>query len=121
MCCAHTNLFTGFDDAQIRRDRHLIALHTPHFQNSRVIIDQFEFGFLVEQSTTVGSIVFDDIQTWWIRFWEENTFVILSGQYCLQKFEMIHFLRATFINEQKQNGLRDLQTGKDVVFVIFFF
>lgn len=64
MRCAHANLFARFNDTQIGRYGHLVALDAPNFQNSRIIIDQFEFGFPVEDCTAVGSIVFGDVQTW---------------------------------------------------------
>lgn len=48
MCCTHADLFAGFNDTQIGGYCNLIALYTPHFQHSCIIVDQIEFGFLVE-------------------------------------------------------------------------
>lgn len=39
MCGAHANLFARFDDTQIGRNCHLVALNAPHFQDSRIIVD----------------------------------------------------------------------------------
>lgn len=76
MCGAHANLFARFNDTQIGRNGHLIALDAPYFQNACIVINQFEFGFFVENRTAVGPVVFGDVQTRRVRLRIEDAIVI---------------------------------------------
>lgn len=97
---ADGELLAGFAHSQIGRDRHLIALDAPHFEDARLMADQIEFVGFVEDRAAVGPVVLVDVEAGRVWLRKENALIVLCAQYALQELEMVHFLRGQRIQCQ---------------------
>jgi hypothetical protein len=71
---------------------HLVALHSPDLEDSRLYLQQLKFVLPEENGTSVGAVVALDIQTRGIGFREERPSVPLRAQDSLQEVEVVHLL-----------------------------
>lgn len=80
---------------------HLVALHSPHFDDARLDADQFEGIRPVEDGAAVRSVVALDVDARRIRFGEVCPAVALTRQRPRQKLVVVHFLDS----EKQQTGV----------------